>query len=266
MTSAAAQRVRQRFSRAADSYNGAAVIQRQVLDALIASLPGQLAVSATIVDVGCGTGFAAAGLQARFPDARLLGIDFAEPMLRQGPANLQKICGNAALLPLANASADLVLSSLTYQWCPLAAVLDEAFRVLRPGGRLAFTTLTGQTFDEIRQAFAGIDEAPHVLPLLNPEAVTDALLARGFSAITHRQHRHVARFAGVGELFDSIRRTGAGEVDSPASQSGRRRGLLGRRAYEVIASRLQAMADTTGKLPLTYDVLFLGGRKPGVPT
>jgi len=274
MIPAAAQRVRNRFARAAKSYDNAAEIQRRVAESLIATLPpasgstitkGAVAkLPATILDIGCGTGLASIALQARLPDCRLIGIDFAEPMLRQGPEHLQKICGNAALLPLADASADLVVSSLTYQWCALDLVLAEAYRVLRPGGWLAFSTLSGQTFHEIRQAFAGIDDAPHVLPLLPPDAVTEALKRQGFATVTVRQECHVARFGDIGALFDSIRRTGAGEVANPANLPGRRRGLLGKRAYGLISSRLLAMAGPTGELPLTYDVLYLGARKPGV--
>ncbi|HET6719896.1 MAG TPA: methyltransferase domain-containing protein, partial [Rhodocyclaceae bacterium] len=120
MTSPVARRVQRAFSRAAGSYDAAAEIQRQVVDELMLRLPADLA-PATIVDLGCGTGYAFAGLASRYPDACLIGLDFAESMLRRVPdrPRLQKIAGNATALPIADATADLVISSLTYQWCAL---------------------------------------------------------------------------------------------------------------------------------------------------
>lgn len=271
MTSPVARRVQRAFSRAADSYDGAAEIQRQVVDRLIAELPAKLTaepVPATIVDLGCGTGYAFAGLASRYPDSRLIGLDFSENMLRRAPTlpHLQKIAGNATALPIADATADLVISSLTYQWCALDRALAEARRVLKPGGTLAFSTLTGDTFGELRQAFAGIDEAPHVLPLCSPETISGEVARAGLVAAEFFRASSVARFASVRALFDSIRRTGASEVAPQDGRTGRRRGLLGKTAYATIEARLLALADRNGRLPLTYDVVYVLAQRPGEQT
>lgn len=278
MNTATARRVQRAFSRAATSYDTAAVIQRQVvaelLSMLLATLPVEAhdtlpaeqptkGVPATVLDLGCGTGFAFAGLRARYPGARLLGLDFAESMLHRAPAapNVQKICGNATLLPLADASVDLLVCSLTYQWCALDRALAEAQRVLRPGGWLAFSTLTGDTFRELRHAFAGLDDAPHVLPLLEPQAIGAAVDAAGLAAGSTRRETRVARFADARALFASIRQTGASEVAPQDGKTGRRRGMLGKAAYATVASRLTGLAAADGQLPLTYDVLYVTARK-----
>lgn len=263
MNSPAARRVQLAFSKAAGTYDAAAEIQRQVVAQLLARLPAGEA--ATVLDLGCGTGLAFAGLAARYPGARLIGLDFSEAMLRRAPGSpgLRKIAGNATSLPLAEASADLAFSSLTYQWCALDAALAEARRVLRPGGVLAFSTLTGATFGELRTAFAGLDEAPHVLPLLSPELIVAAVEKAGFAAAEVSRRQLLARFDNTRALFDSIRRTGASEVAPQDASSGRRRGLLGKSAYATIESRLLAQADEAGRLPLTYDVVYLTARKPG---
>ena len=265
MTPPAGRRVQHAFSRAAGSYDAAAEIQRQVVSELIDRLPGRDPAPATILDLGCGTGFAFAGLGARYPTARLIGLDFAESMLRRASKHprLQKIAGNATLLPLADEIADLAISSLTYQWCPLDRALKEVHRVLRPGALLGFSTLTGDTFRELWQAFAGIDDAPHVLPLLSPEQIIGEAERAGFTDLSIGRSRLVARFADVRALFDSIRRTGASEVAPQDAASSRRRGLLGKSAFAMIESRLRALADEAGRLPLTYDVFYLIARKPG---
>ena len=260
-------RIQRAFSRAAATYDDAAHVQRQVVLDLLAKLPGNFS-PGMILDIGCGTGFALRQMTERYPETRLVGIDFSENMLsRVMPSeHLQKIVGNATFLPVTAACADLAFSSLTYQWCSLETALSEARRVLRPAGTLAFSTLTGDTFQELREAFAGIDEAPHTLPLRSEQSIRDTAVDR-FSDIAVSRTRYVSRFASARHLFDSIRMTGAQEVAPPelrGSQEGnRRRGLLGKSAFALIQSRLKAMADTQGLLPLTYDVLFVTGRRKG---
>lgn len=275
MTIHAARGVQRAFSRAAASYDQAADIQRQVVNLLIDRLPENpfatigTARKPRIIDIGCGTGFAFSALNARFPNADLIGVDFSEGMLRQVSRrqNLQKIGGNATFLPFTNACADLVISSMTYQWCALDQALGEAHRVLRPGAYVVFSTLTGDTFCELRHAFSGIDDAPHVLPLLSPETIATTLADAGFVAAEFYRAPCIARFTNSRALFASIRQTGASEVspESPeqTGSAGRRRGLLGKAAYATITSRLQALADAQGLVPLTYDVLYILAKRPG---
>lgn len=245
-------RVRRAFDRAANSYAAAAGVQRATLDALVEALPPDLGQPAPrILDVGCGTGLAFGPLLRRYPDARLVGVDFAEAMLRASDRHdVQKTGADAVRLPFRDACADLVFSSMTWQWCPLPAVLAEARRVLRPGGTLAFTTLTAGTFDELAHAFAGIDGHPHTLALLERAAVLDAVVAAGFGRVGHRATTRVARYPDVRTALGAIRATGASEV------GGRRRpGLLGKTAWRTIEARYRERADAAGRLPLSYEVL-----------
>lgn len=269
MNKPAARRVQRAFAAAAHSYDGAAEIQRQVVDELIGRLPAD-ANFATVLDLGCGTGYAFGQMAARYPAARLLGLDFAEKMLHRAPTvpGLQKICANAVALPIADAAVDLLFSSLAYQWCALDQALGEARRILRPGATLAFSTLTSDTFHELRAAFAGLDDAPHVLPLLPPEDIADQVAAAGFTGIEVSRRCLVARFGSVRALFDSIRQTGASEVSAHDATHGtqRRRGLLGKRAWATIEARLRGLADAEGRLPLSYDVVYVIARAPGAPS
>lgn len=259
MVDAASRRVRRAFARAAASYDEAAGVQRAVIASLLDRLPPMAPVR-RLIDVGCGTGAAFTGLRQIYPDAELIGVDFAPPMLMRAPtpAGVKKIAAVAAALPLPAACAELVFSSLTYQWCALDTVLREAHRVLRPDGRIAFATLASDTYRELREAFAGLDDAPHVLPMLDQAAIEQVTREAGFSELQVARETRVATFADVASLFASIRQTGASEV-APADQAAacRRRGLLGKRAWATINSRLKANADERGQLPLTYDVVYV---------
>ena len=98
-----------------------------------------------VVDVGCGTGdLALACIDAGA--ASVAGVDFAAPMLmrarekaaERGQPSLSFGLGDATRLPLPDASMDGWCSAFVVRNIPdLDAALAEAWRVLRPGGRLA---------------------------------------------------------------------------------------------------------------------------------
>ncbi|MGW1076149.1 class I SAM-dependent methyltransferase [Streptomyces sp. NPDC002537] len=96
---------------------------------------------AAVLDIGCGTGTLLRAARHRFPRAALVGIDPAPSMLRIARAHARPgeahAGGRAEQLPFADASFDLVLSTLSFHhWADRPRGLAEARRVLRPGGTL----------------------------------------------------------------------------------------------------------------------------------
>lgn len=111
---------------------------RPLLD-LLARVPGELP-AGDVVDLGCGTGVAAAVLRARFPGRRLVGLDASEAMLagaRAGGGYDALLCADAAgwrpEVPPA-----LVFSNAALQWLPdHAGLFPRLAGLLAPGGVLA---------------------------------------------------------------------------------------------------------------------------------
>ena len=95
-----------------------------------------------VLDVCCGTGLVTASATLRC--ARTVGLDFSPAMLNQARhahPELQFDEGDAEALPHANGSFDAVVSNFGVHHVPHPdKALAEALRVLRPGGRVAFTT------------------------------------------------------------------------------------------------------------------------------
>ena len=109
--------------------------QARVLALVAETLHNVLPVERAL-DVGCGTGHSTVTL---LPYARqIVGLDPSSMMLAQAGAHPRIIYlkGHAEALPLQRESFDLVTVSSAYHWFDHHGFLQEAARVLRPGGWL----------------------------------------------------------------------------------------------------------------------------------
>ena len=100
----------------------------------------------TVVDLGCGAGmdtFLAA--RAVGPEGRVIGIDMTDEMLEKARANARAVgASNVEFrkgfiedLPIENESIDAIISNCVINLSPEKdKVYAEAYRVLRPGGRM----------------------------------------------------------------------------------------------------------------------------------
>lgn len=100
---------------------------------------------AVLADIGCGTGFFALPAARMLSAGRVLAVDIQQESLdrlaasarQEGLANVEAIRADAAALPLsANSVALVLMARFLLSYPERDAILHEARRVLRPGGRL----------------------------------------------------------------------------------------------------------------------------------
>ncbi len=94
-----------------------------------------------IVDLGSGPGVMTRRLAERFPDANVIGVEPSRPMLQLAngttAAKVRFVEGSAEKIPLADRSADLVVSHNSIKhWHDQPGGLAEVMRILKPGGLL----------------------------------------------------------------------------------------------------------------------------------
>ena len=101
----------------------------------------------TILDLGCGTGKFLECFLRRKPWESATGVDFSEAMLQKAretvPGNVMWLQEDFDSLPFLEASFDLVISGFTLRSVQkLPEFLGRVYRILTPGGKVAFLDLT----------------------------------------------------------------------------------------------------------------------------
>jgi len=250
--------VRRAFGRAAPTYTAAAALQREVEQRLLEQLQYlDDRVPARVLDLGSGPGTASAALKAKWGrKADVIACDLALPMLHQARGRsrmfrpIHAVQADACALPFADASIDLVFSSLCLQWvADLPRALGELRRVMRDGGLLVFTSFGPDTLVELREAYAQAGIAPPLSPFAAVQQVGDALVAQGFKNPVLERDLFTLTYPDTAALMRELKAIGATDA-----RSDRPRGLAGRGRHRAVAAAYEPLRRD-GALPSTWEVV-----------
>ncbi len=254
--------IRTSFDRASASYEAAAVLQARVADELVGRLEPFNFTPEVILDLGAGTGRMTGELKRRYRRSLVVALDLAPGMLREARRHqsffrrFERVCADATRLPIADASVDVVVSSLMLQWCdPPDPAFTEIRRILKPDGFFAFSTFGPDTLRELRTAWAEADEGTphsynHVNHFTDMHDVGDALARAGLSEPVLDVDRMQVTYTDSIALMRDLKAIGAHNVTA-----GRPRGLVGRARLKRMQLAYEAFRRD-GRLPATYEVVY----------
>ncbi len=243
---------------------------RPVYD-LVSQIP--LAAPSRITDLGCGPGNSTSVLAARFPDARIAGMDSSPDMLSRARATLPGVDFHLGDLHTYQPAtgADLLFSNAVYHWLRRDTRIPTILRLLAtqaPGGVFAFQV--PDNYDEpshkaMREAAAadgpwreyfdklGPEHRPDLDPIESPAEWYDALIPHCEKVdIWHTHYQHI--MAGHQDIVEWVKGTGLQPFVNALPEGAVREGYL-----DAYKSRLEEvyprLAD--GKVMLRYPRLFV---------
>ena len=127
-------------------FNGTAnAMRRQALPQLREAFAGRDQRELRLLDIGCGTGCFLDLFKQVWPRLPSVGLDLSEPYIKYAKRQLRRwswislLVGNAELIPIPDASFDMVTSVFMFHELPPKVrriIFGECARVLKPGGRL----------------------------------------------------------------------------------------------------------------------------------
>ncbi len=155
-----------------------------------------------VLDIATGTGRTLQQIQGAIPNVELLGIDLSQSYLREATRYLnhkrkglaQLIRANAEELPFASNSMQGVTCVFLLHELPREArknVLNEAFRVLEPGGVMiladSIQIADSPQFSYLLENFPKIFHEPFYRDYINDD-IESRLMSSGFLGVTAESH------------------------------------------------------------------------------
>lgn len=200
--------------------------------------PGQ-----TVVDLGCGAGLdLLIAAERAGPSGRVIGVDASPAMVAAatartsaaGHANVEVLEGRIEALPLADGSADWVISNCVLNLSnDKAAAFREIARILRPGGRMLISDIVVQDLPSWLSCHADLHAA--CITGATNEAHYLALAAAAGLSGAHVVERFVYDAEALGALIRS-------------ELPGALRALAAGLGVETDLALARIVADTQGKI------------------
>lgn len=257
------QVIRQKFSRAANSYDSHALVQKEAALRLAARLPVTAGSIKKILEIGCGTGNYTAMLANRYPEAQIAALDFSPEMIAAArhklpQKNISFICAEAEsfLAEGRESSYNLITSNGSLQWfADIDQTLSDIHRLLAPGGKMFCSIFGPDSLQELGQGLQAIVDlqgeniAAQGFP--PPPRLRKAL--RTFFAEGTIEEEIISKaYRSAQDLLLHIRKTGTSGFHRKITQP-------------FTASRIKQLdawfTQTHGGCKVTYQILFLQGNK-----
>lgn len=200
-------------------------------------------------------------LLERFPGSAVLSCGYfprtSVSGATAGGRRVRCVSASPMRLPLSAGSVDLVISNLALFWFPdIRPVLREMWRVLRPGGLVAFATLGPGTLAELRQTWRAVDDRSHIVEFIDMHNIGDAMIEAAFADVVMDAERITVTWPDVRTLLRDLRGLGTGNP-----LPGRPSGLTTPRMLAALADAYER-EPPSGRVPATVELVHGHGWKP----
>lgn len=256
---------RKRLDRAARNYANADFLHRRAATDIAERLAPIKRAFPLAVDLSARAGAFAEALAAEAPGkvGTLIEADLSHRMLagRPGP----RLVADEERLPFADASLDLIVSTLGLHWTnDVVGALIQARRALKPDGLFVGAFLGGVTLTELRQALVAAEAdilggaGSRVSPFADVQDAAGLLQRAGFLQPVADVDTVTVTYEHPLRLLADLRQMGETSVLAERHPKPLTRRLLAR-AFELYAERF-GTAD--GRVPATFEIVTLTGWAP----
>jgi NADH dehydrogenase [ubiquinone] 1 alpha subcomplex assembly factor 5 len=240
-------------------------LHREIAERLFDRLDDVAGEFRTVLDLGPHHGALSRALESRAGVERVIAADPSTGFLMR--LGGMRVAADPDFVPFRDHSFDLVVSALALHWAgDLPGTLVQIRRTLKRGGLFLAAMLGGSSLVELRTTLieAELSEQGGASPRVSPAAelgdVAGLLLRTGFAMPVADGEKITVTYSDALALMRDLR--GMGETNA---LSARRRTPL-RRATLIRAAMLytERFGLPDGRIPATFEILFLTGRAPAV--
>lgn len=259
------QAIQRNFGRRGATYDRYARVQQWMAVELVRGCRKTLTRARYILEVGCGTGYLTNLLRQANPTATMFALDLDLSLLKlargrlEGDVGIHFVAADGEAFSVG--SYDLIISNSVFQWFSRPQeTLQEYYRLLRPGGCLAFSTLGPATFRELDTAFRKatgnllLAECPEVVALSFSDAGKwqRSLAQAGFQEVVLQREECTETHPTVQDFLRALQATGA---TNPTPRS------LSPRLFRHMAAIYHHAFGVNGSIPVTYEVIWAFAQK-----
>lgn len=259
---------RKRLDRAATGYANADFLQRRAAYDVAERLAPILRSFPLAVDLSARGGAFAQALAEEAPGRveTLVEADLSHRMLA-GRGGL-RLVADEERLPFADASLDLIVSTLGLHWTnDVVGALIQIRRALKPDGLFIGAFLGGVTLTELRQSLVAAESeilggaGSRVSPFADAQDAANLLQRAGFVQPVSDVDTVTVTYAHPLKLLADLRQMGETAVLAERHPKPLTRALL-QRTFEIYAQRF---GGEDGRVPATFEILTLTGWAPATP-